>query len=231
MAWRLNTHADATALHAAAADALDGAIANSLATRGHATLSLAGGNTPLPAYRMLAARDLPWARITVLPGDERCVPHGHPACNLAQLRACFAATPVCVQPITTTDGDPAASLALALDWLSVHPAPFAASVLGMGGDGHTASLFPGATNLADALDLHRCEDAVRVLPDPLPPEAPFERISMTARRLLHADAVLLLVTGAAKRAVLEEALADAARHPVGALLHAPGHVIDIHWSP
>ena len=231
MAWRLHTHADAATLHAVVADAVHAALALALATQDTAVLSLAGGGTPLPAYRQLAAMNLPWSRVIAVPGDERCVPHDHPACNLRQLRDCFASTDAQVRALTTADGEPEASLVLAKEWLAAHAAPFAATVLGMGADGHTASLFPGAANLAEALDPACRVDAVRVRFDPLPPEAPFERISMTARRLLHADSVLLLLTGTAKRAVLEEALADPARHPVGALLHAPGSTLDIHWSP
>ena len=71
---------------------------------------------------------------------------------------------------------------------------------------------------------------IRDRPDPLPPEAPFARISLTLPRLLHARALHLVVTGQDKRRVLREAQADS-QHPVASLLHAHGHTVHIHWSP
>lgn len=229
MAWLWHAHEDADVLHVAVAAALREAIERRLGAQ--AVLSLAGGSTPLPAYRLLAQAKLPWPRVTLVPGDERCVPHAHDACNLRQLGACFTGTGAIAQPLTTVDGDPEMSLALATRWLDAHPQPFAATVLGIGADGHTASLFPGAANLAAGLDLAGGDAVIRVVPQPLPPEAPFERISMTAPRLLHSDAIHLLATGDGKRSVLEQAMGNPARYPVGAVLHAPGRTVHVHWSP
>jgi 6-phosphogluconolactonase len=103
----------------------------------------------------------------------------------------------------------------------------------MGLDAHTASLFPGAAQLADGLDPANPLDALRVDPDPLPTEAPFARISLTAARLLRAHALHLAITGNDKRAVLARARADrdAMSRPIAALLHAPSAAMHIHWSP
>src|SRR5690606_18283240 len=105
-----------------------------------------------------------------------------------------------------------------------HPQDFDAVLLGMGADGHFASLFPGAANLADGLAPDSGIDAIATLPDPLPPEAPFARISLTLPRLLRAREIHLLVSGEDKRRVLRQAQQqDACRHPVAALLHARDH--------
>lgn len=130
-----------------------------------------------------------------------------------------------------------ASLAHARALLAANPQPFDAVLLGMGmgmgmgGDGHFASLFAGAANLDEGFD--PALDACRIDPVPLPPEAPYPRISLTLPRLLRTRTLLLAVTGAGKRAVLEEAMAgaDPRRLPVAALLHAPGAQLHVHWSP
>ena len=138
---------------------------------------------------------------------------------------------IVVHPLTAANGDIDASLAQARALLAARPQPFDAVLLGMGADGHIASLFPGAANLADGLALDSSVDAIATLPDPLPPEAPFARISLTLPRLLRAGGVHLVVTGHAKRAVLNQARRDPqAPFPVAALLHA-GAPIHLHWSP
>ena len=234
MGWIEHDHADAPALVAHVAAALEAACRDAIAARGLAYLSLAGGRTPLPIYAHLAGSAL-GGRVLALPGDERCVPHGHPACNLVHLRAAFAADPAIeVHPLTTTDGDPRASLAHARRFLAAHPHAFDVVLLGMGADGHVASLFPGARNLAEGLDLAAPEDAIGVRPDPLPPEAPYPRISLTLPRLLRAREVHLVVTGDDKRRVLRDAQRQDAGTglPVAALLHARADApIRIHWSP
>jgi 6-phosphogluconolactonase len=233
MAWTEHRYPDAAALAEALAARLTDVVADALATRGHAMLALAGGRTPFPAYRMLAARPLDWSRVVLMPTDERCVPHDHPACNLREMREAFAqAEGVRFAALTVEDGDPDRSAAQAQAMLSQHAGDFDAVVLGMGGDAHTASLFPGAIHLADALDPANPHDACRIDPVPLPPEAPFPRVTLTAARLLRAHGLHLALTGAGKQSVLREAQAsrDALRHPVAAILHAPGADVHIHWS-
>ena len=169
----------------------------------------------------------------MLPTDERCVPHDHPACNLREMRNAFAAANGArFVPLTVEDGDPGQSEAHARAMLLQYADDFDAVVLGMGNDAHTASLFPGASNLAAALEPAKADGACRIDPVPLPPEAPFPRITLTAARLLRARHLDLALTGEAKHAVLRQAQAsrDTLRHPIGAILHAPGAGVHIHWS-
>jgi 6-phosphogluconolactonase len=135
--------------------------------------------------------------------------------------------------LTTANGDPARSERYARAMLADHPGAFDAVVLGMGADAHTASLFPNARQLAAGLDPASTLEALRVDPDPLPAEAPFPRISLTAARLLRARSLLLAIGGDAKRAVFAQACADAdaEARPIAALLHAPGACVNVHWSP
>ncbi|WP_374609623.1 6-phosphogluconolactonase [Thermomonas sp.] len=232
MPWIEHDHADVGALVAHVTEVFVDACREAIHARGQAWLALAGGRTPLPVYAQLSAAGLGGV-VSAIPTDERCVPHDHPACNLRALREAFAADANIVgNPLTREDGDVDASLAQARALLAVNPQPFDAVLLGMGADGHFASLFPGAANLAEGLATESGIDALATLPDPLPPEAPFARISLTLPRLLYAKQIHLVVTGADKRAVLRHAQAhpDSA-FPVAALLHAPGHHVHIHWSP
>lgn len=232
MPWIEHDHADVGALVTHVTEVFVDACREAIHARGQAWLALAGGRTPLPVYAQLAGAGLGGV-VSAIPTDERCVPHDHPACNLRALRQAFAAdSNIVANPLTRDDGGVDASLAQARALLAVNPQPFDAVLLGMGADGHFASLFPGAANLAEGLAMESGIDAIATLPDPLPPEAPFARISLTLPRLLHASEIHLVVTGADKRAVLRHAQAhpDAA-FPVAALLHAPGHHVHIHWSP
>lgn len=233
MAWVEHRHESAQALAVAVARELAADTRAALATRGQATLALAGGRTPMATYRQLAAEPLDWTKVTALPTDDRCVPHEHPACNLREIRiAMDAAHGLRLEALTSADGEPATSERHARALLHQHPLPFDAVVLGMGNDAHTASLFPGATNLALALDPTSLVDACRIDPDPLPPDAPFPRITLTAARLLRARRIHLLITGQDKHDALHRAQAgrDPLHHPIAALLHAPEAMVRIHWS-
>lgn len=238
MPWIEHDHASKDALVAHVVDALVDACSKASRRQQPAWLALAGGHTPLPIYAALA-KALPDASMTLVPTDERCVPHVHPACNAGALRAAFAGhAGTVVNPLTREDGDEAASIAQARALLAVNAQPFDAVLLGMGADGHFASLFPGAANLDSGLKLETGLDAISTLPDPLPADAPFARISLTLPRLLHARSIHLVITGDAKRLVMrraQQAGHDPHLHPVAALLqareprlHAP---VQIHWSP
>ena len=190
----------------------------------------------MPAYRAFAASDLDWPRAAVVATDERCVPHDHRASNHAALLSAFADAPgIVLHALATPDGACDRSLDAARALLADARAaePFDIVVLGMGGDAHFASLFPGADGLDAALDPEGTADVVRIEPDPLPPEAPFPRISLTLARLLRAREVHLVITGEDKRDVLVQAAGsdDPLRHPVAALLHASSAPpLHLHWA-
>jgi len=234
MAWVEYDYESGEALADALAGALFAATRAAIATQGHAWLALAGGRTPWPAYRRFVAMPLEWSKVSLVPTDERCVPHDHAACNVRELRDVFApAKGVRVESLTTSDGDPVRSETHARALLARRSDPFDTVVLGMGQDAHTASLFPGAAQLAAALDPADKQGAHRIDPDPLPPEAPFPRITLSLPRLLQARSLHLALSGEPKRAILRRAQAGGrdVRLPISEVLHAPGMTVDVHWSP
>ncbi|WP_165782477.1 6-phosphogluconolactonase [Solilutibacter silvestris] len=216
--------------------ALCGALAARLtaacATNPSPCMALAGGKTPLPIYRALGQH---WSRsgqrARIVPTDDRCVAHDHAASNIAALRAAFADTADCLA-ITATDGAADGSLHVARSTLS-NIGTFDAVLLGMGEDGHFASLFPGASNLQEGLALDARAAAILTTPEPLPPEAPFRRISLTLPRLLNARELHLCITGARKLDVLQQAAAQSSDlpWPVAALLRQTLVAVHVHWSP
>ena len=219
---RIERHPDRDALHWALAEALSRACTDALAARGDAWLALAGGGTPLPAYALWAMRPLDWPLIHAVPTDERWVDEDSPHSNLAAFRRAFLpASGLQLHSLVDAQGN--------FDSSPVLPdGAFDLVLLGMGGDGHFASIFPAGEGMAKALDA----DAPAILatrPDPLPPEAPHARTTLSLPRLLDTRALLLAISGQEKLDVL---LAARERDlPIARLLDAAGDRLAIHWSP
>ena len=182
----------ASYVEAAIGDALD-------AQPGPIAITVPGGSTPFPILERLAAPNLDWRRVTVWPNDDRVVPEDHPASNVGRIRALLGPTGAEVVTLTVMEQVPHFGLA----WL------------GMGEDGHVASLFPNTDPRAD-----EAAPIIRLTPDPLPPEAPFDRISLTLPSLLASDRMMFVIRGAAKRRVFDEAVAGRSDLPVARLLAA-----------
>lgn len=164
-------------------------------------ISVPGGSTPFPIFADLVDRDLDWSRISVWPGDDRIVPEDNPASNVGRIRAIL---------------EPAGAKVVALSE-QAKPPHFALVWLGMGADGHVASLFPNTDPQADAAD-----KIIRITPDPLPPEAPYDRLSLTIPALINGDALMFVIRGAAKRSLFEAAARQENDLPVARLLKAWG---------
>ncbi len=188
--------ADDAAIARWIAERLEGALAS---TGGLVDITVPGGSTPFPILERLAAMPLDWSRLRVWPGDDRMVPEDHPASNTGRIRA-----------LLEPAGAAIAQLAEGAD-----PPRFALAWLGMGGDGHIASLFPNTDpRLDDPLPVRR------ITPDPLPPEAPFDRITLTLPSLLASDALLFVIRGDGKRSLFEAAAQGQGDLPIARLLRA-----------
>ncbi|SEK27569.1 6-phosphogluconolactonase [Sphingomonas palmae] len=224
---------DAAELADAVAGDIQFVIESAIDARGSAVIALAGGKTPLPAYAKLAQAKLDWKRVTIIPSDERIVPLGDALSNVTALGKTFIPKGARVMPIVPkatddykTAGRSADALMQDLHW------PLDLCVLGVGGDGHTASIFTGP-DYDEALNGPRERRALGVMPDPLPPEAPVARVTLSRAGIITARALLIAVTGDAKRKVIEDAISEGAGspYPIGRVLADVELPVDIHWAP
>jgi 6-phosphogluconolactonase len=225
-------HEDAAAFAEAVAGDLGFIVESALDARGSALLALSGGKTPFPAYEKLAAQKLDWKRVVIVPVDDRLVEVTDPLSNVGQLAKIFMPKGARVIPLCTDNKDVAAAGNAADARLKDLSWPPDVVLLGVGGDGHTASIFPGPDYQA-ALDAPKVRRAIGVTPDPMPSDAPVPRVTLTRAAILQARALMLALTGADKRAVVEQAIADGASSakPIGRVLAEAEQAIDIHWAP
>lgn len=225
---------DRSALVAGVSQRIVSQLADSLEARAQAAMALAGGATPMPIYATLAAQALDWPRVTAVATDERWVPAAHQANNGREIRRQFAGAGLKVQSLVPDNASGEPAVDQAEQTLAGLPQPFDLVVVGMGSDGHFASLFPHSPALSVGLDPETKDSALVVIPDPLPPEAPFARVTLTLSRLLATRCLLLVIAGQAKRDVLAQAAqggADEQQLPIAALLRAAGEKLEVFWSP
>lgn len=195
--WRVLPDPDELA--AALADALLEQAAEAIAARGVFHLVLAGGTTPLALYRALAERNAGDAQWHIWYGDERCLPVGHAERNSVAVEAAWLADsripPGNRRPIPAERGA-ADAAAIYAGWLAGVP-DFDVALLGVGEDGHTASLFPGH-------DWGGAPDSPVALAVEGAPKPPSERVSLSAARLNRSARVWFVVTGGNKRHALRQ---------------------------
>lgn len=200
------------------------AIKDGISERGEAFVVLSGGGTPEPAYELLAAMPLDWPRVTFGLVDERFVPPTDVASNEALLRRTLApakAAGAKLLPMYSNTGLEEAAASADADYAG-KTIDFA--LMGMGSDGHTASWFPLSPDLDSALKNTRT-----VIAATAPGAAgSAERLTLTRATLAGAKAIVLLITGAEKRALLNDQTRS--RLPVDELLDLPAPV-ETFWAP
>jgi len=192
---------DITRIVGADSAQIAGWLAERLCAAGCGAITIPGGSTPFPILaELVASGGIDWSGWQVWPNDDRIVPEDHEASNTGKIRALL---------------EPAGAriVALAED---ADPPHFAMTWLGMGLDGHIASLFPNTDpQTGDPQEIRR------LTPDPLPPHAPFDRITLTIPALVDTQAILFTLGGAAdKRAVFDGALQGEHDLPIARLLRA-----------
>jgi 6-phosphogluconolactonase len=207
-------------------------IESAVDARDASLIAVPGGTTGPAVFGKLAQQKLPWKKVTVIPTDERLVPMDSELSNVRAIARAFLPTGARVIPIAADIADYKLAGNSADARLQDLPWPPDLVWLGMGKDGHTASIFPGP-DLQAALDAPKARRAIGVMPDPLPAEAPVARVTLTRAAILSARTVLITITGDEKRAVLEQAIADgqSSKAPIGRVLAELEQPIDIHWCP
>jgi 6-phosphogluconolactonase len=174
--------------------------------RGEAVLIVSGGETPKRYFEALSSEAIDWARVAVAPADERRVPADSPRSNARLIRENLLrnrAAAAQFTPLADSRLPPDLELAAANARIARLRAPADLVVLGMGEDGHTASWFPGADHLAEAIN-----PGERALVVPIiAPDAPEPRLTLSARVILRARSLALHIEGPAKLATLKRALA------------------------
>lgn len=223
----LETFSSPEALAREATDAILAALASGIAARGTASLVGTGGRSPAPVYDLLSASPAAWDKVTVTLSDDRFVPPDDPSSNERLVRERLLvgrAAAARFVPLNSPAADPQSAAELAeADVRAL--APFDVVMLGMGEDGHVASLIPGSPVLGAGMD--PAGDAVLIGVPAGVGSPPVARVSMTMPALLTARLTLVLIAGDTKRAVIE----DGRGLPVHALLEQAKAPVRILWTP
>ncbi len=230
---------DRDALTRALGESIARDLAAAISQRGEASLVVSGGSTPQPLFEHLSRQPLAWDKVRVTLADERWVPADHEDSNEGLVRRKLLAGNAAAASmigLKTKHATPEVGREACERALAVVPRPFDVVILGMGGDGHTASLFPDAAELAAGLDLHTSRLspsggtpgtclAVR------PPAAPHPRMSLTLAAILDCRRLVLHITGESKMEVYRRASepGPALELPIRAVL-ASGRV-EVWWAP
>lgn len=209
-------------------------IESAIEAHGGARLALPGGATPEPIYAQLAkSKGIDWSKVTIIPTDDRLVAKDDPMSNAAMIEGWLGAKGANIVSLIDAHalddyreaGRRADAQLAQLGW------PLDLACLGMGADGHTASIFPGP-DFERAVAGPRERRAVGVRPDPMPDNAPVERVTLTGVALSSARAVMVVISGAEKRRVLEQAIKEGPLSPlpIGRVIAEIENPIDIFWS-
>jgi 6-phosphogluconolactonase len=227
----IETFADAAALAQATADIIAETLDRRLEDGAETVRFVAtGGSTPIAAYETLRDWPLDWSRVEITLSDERWVDPAAPESNEGMLRRCLltgGAAAARFTPLWSAEASPEAAA------LRAEPAirrllPFDVVLLGVGDDGHIASLFPGSPALAEGLDpagKRLCIGTPKATLQPM-----VRRISLTLRALLDAQIIIVLTSGGAKKGLLEAAM-QGAMLPVRAVLAQDRTPVRVLWAP
>ncbi len=211
-------------------EGIKASLTDAVKLRGLASLVVSGGNTPRPLFEALSQQDLPWSQITVTLADERWVDTNSKDSNEAMIRQtllCGPAAKARFIPLKNTADTASAGVSTCQAAIADMSLPFDLVILGMGDDGHTASLFPGVSG--NALDTGATELCASIKPA----VAPHERISLTAAALLNSRKIILHIVGENKWRVYQQAKGSGAVDdmPVRVVLHQDEVPVEVFWSP
>ncbi len=214
----------------AAAARISSAIRDSLVDSAETAIIASGGSSPEKCYESLADTALPWNRVHILISDDRCVPVEHEASNEGMIRRLLLtkhADTANLVPIYKQGLTPSDQCRILGEQLDSLPSPFSISLLGMGVDGHFASLFPDFAGLENGLD-ERGEDQCLMVETAA---SSFPRISLTMATLIQSRETLLLFFGDDKREIYESAKRPDSNFPISRLLQQEQTPMRAFWAP
>jgi len=206
-------------------------LEKSIVVHGWASLAVSGGSTPKPLFKQLSTLDIPWQDVFITLVDERWVDSTDAASNEQLVRQCFLQNRAAVATfVGLKNPSPTAAQGEAQceQELRKIPRPFTVLILGMGNDGHTASLFPGSAQLAAATDMNSGKTCMAVTPA----DAPHERMTLTLPAILNTEELILHLTGSAKKEVLAKAqgAGPAEDMPVRFVLRQEERPVLVYWA-
>jgi len=228
---QFNTFPSPTPLHAALTHKITGLLKQAIAIQGQASLVVPGGSTPVALFNRLSIVPLPWSKVTVTLSDERWVEDSHTDSNAKLVKDNLLinlARKASFLPLKQSGATVSAAAQAANKQLSQQPT-FDVTLLGMGDDGHIASLFPGSQALQSGLDLASQEASIAVTPL----LSNHARISLTLARLLNSHQLILFFRGKTKRSVFRRASQDGdmLSLPVTAIIKQDRTPLTIYWAP
>ena len=230
MTWMLHQYVHNSELVENLAQHIIENLLDAIAQSGRASLAVSGGSTPVSLFRALSDIDIPWSKVVVTLVDERWVPENHPDSNAQLVRRHLLrshAAKAQFVGLKTDASDPFIAVEDVEAKLRLEVLPLDVVVLGMGEDGHTASFFPAAQGLSEAL-----ESEQRICCGIVPPRAPHARMTLSLAALLGAKQLLLHIIGEKKRLVLEAAQEPGPVYelPVRAVLEQTKIVMEIFYA-
>ena len=207
-------------------------LSDGIKRRGQASLAVSGGTTPVPLFQFLSRMDLEWGKVVITLVDERWVDVTEGDSNEHLVRTCLlqnkAASALFSSMKIFGKSTEEAEQECSVRYQSV-PMPFDVVILGMGSDGHTASLFPGAENLAAAVNMHSDKACMSIIPA----AAPHERMTLTLPAILNSRDIIIHITGEEKRKVYDKAVSDGPSEemPIRYVLRQKEVPVTIYWCP
>ena len=230
--WNMIEFANAFGLNRNLAERILHLLGDGIRHRGRASLVVSGGTTPMALFEALSGANLAWEKVVVSLADERWVDPGSPDSNEHLVRTHLLknkAAAAMFIGLKTPDGNAGAGEAACEKRIRQIPVPFDLLILGMGDDGHTASLFPGAAALPGALDMA----SERICMAVTAPAAPHDRMTLTLPALLNSRRIFVHIVGEKKRHVYEKAIAGESPEemPIRAILGQKKVPVTIWWAP
>jgi 6-phosphogluconolactonase len=228
----LKRFGSAAALESQVASDIAARLAAAITARGQAGLLVSGGHSPAELFQQLRKQDIDWSRVSIALVDERWVEPTESGSNERMVREALlrdGAAAACFFGLKNPAPSPDLGAAAAWNASARVPRPIDVTVLGMGDDGHTASLFPGSPNLTRALDLEAPEGYVGMWS----PTVPHPRLSLNLRALLDSRHILIFLLGEAKLLTYTRASGPGPveEMPVRAVLRQQRVPVEVVWAP